>query len=107
MRLMTKESKSSLVAHSIEQMEEDELYKLIGVYRNEPKIELQGDRSEIHHGTFSLEIHGAPAYELEGHYWTDRGTKGSMSLFDRHKKLFDSFQHAAKELPFASEANRR
>ena len=93
-RLMTKESRSVLVAHSIEQQEDDELYKLVGVYRNEPKIELQGIRSEIHHGSFALEIHGSPVYELQGHYWTDRGTKGSMKLYEKVCTIFDTFEQA-------------
>lgn len=92
-RLMTEESRSVLIAHSIEQ-EEDDLYKLVGVYRNEPKIELQGQRSEIHHGSFSLEIHGSPVFEMEGHYWTDRGTKGSMKLIKKIKQLSDTYEQA-------------
>lgn len=93
-RLMTKESRSRLVANSIDQEEDDDLFKLIGVYRNEPKIELQGARSEIHLGSFALEIHGSPVYELEGHYWTDRGTKGGMKLTGRVKELYDTFDQA-------------
>ena len=93
-RLMTKESRSVLVAYSIDRQEDDDLYKLVGVYRNEPKIELQGVRSEIHHGSFALDIHGSPVYELQGHYWTDRGTKGGMRLFGRDKKLYDTFEQA-------------
>lgn len=34
LRLMTKESRSVLVAHSIEQQEDEDLFKLVGVYRN-------------------------------------------------------------------------
>lgn len=97
-RLMTKESRSVLVAHSIEQQENDDLFKLVGVYRNEPKIELQGDRSEIHHGSFSLEIYGSPVYELQGHYWTDRGTKGGMKLSNKVKKIYDTYEQANKEI---------
>lgn len=96
-RLLTKESRSVLVAHSIDQQEDDDLFKLVGVYRNEPKIELQGVSSEMHHGSFALEVHGLPVYELEGHYWTDRATKGGMKLFDREKKLYDSYGHANRE----------
>ena len=96
-RLMTKESKSVLVAHSIDQQEDEDLFKLVGVYRNEPKIELQGVRSEIHHGSFALEIHGNPVYELQGHYWTDRGTKGGMKLSDRVAKLYDTYEQAVVE----------
>lgn len=93
-RLMTKESRSVLVAHSIDQQEDEGLFKLVGVYRNEPKIELQGVRSEIHHGSFALEIHGSPVYELEGHYWTDRGTKGGMKLSGRVPRLYDTYEQA-------------
>lgn len=94
-RLMTKESRSVLVAHNIDQQEDEDLFKLVGVYRNEPKIELQGVRSEIHHGSFLLEIHGNPPYELQGHYWTDRGTKGGMKLSARVPKRYDTYEQAA------------
>ena len=97
-RLMTKESRSVLVAHSIEQQENDDLFKLVAVYRNEPKIELQGVRSEIHHGSFALDIHGAPVYSLEGHYWTDRATKGGMKMSDRVKKIYDTYDQARHEI---------
>nr|WP_100546850.1 MULTISPECIES: hypothetical protein [unclassified Pseudomonas] len=98
LRLLTKESKSILVAHSIEQQEDDELFKLVGVYRNEPRIELQGVKSEIHHGSFSLEIHGLPAEELEGHYWTDRATRGGMKLSRRVSKLYSTYDQALREI---------
>lgn len=97
-RLMTKESRSVLVAHSIIKQEDDDLFKLVGVYRNEPKIELQGVRSEIHHGSFVLEVHGAPVYELEGHYWTDRATKGGIKLRNKVKKLYDTYEQAEREI---------
>jgi len=96
-RLITKESRSVLVAHSIDQQEDEDLFKLVGVYRNEPKIELQGVRSEIHHGSFALEIHGTPVYELQGHYWTDRGTKGGMKLSGKVSKLYDTYEQAEIE----------
>jgi hypothetical protein len=97
-RLMTKESRSVLVAHSIEQQEDDDLFKLVGVYRNEPKIELQGVRSEIHHGSFALEIHGSPVEGLDGHYWTDRATKGGIKLFNKVGKLYTTYEQAEREL---------
>jgi hypothetical protein len=93
LRLMTQESRSILIAHSIEH-EQDGLFKLAGIYRNEPRIELQGVRSEIHHGAFALEIHGSPVESLEGHYWTDRQTKGAIKLFNRKDQLYDTFEMA-------------
>ena len=90
LRLMTPESKSKLVAHSIE-LDGDAVYRIAGTYRNEPRVELQGDRSEIHHGSLLLEIYGTPPASMEGHYWTDRGTRGTMKVTDRKKKVFDTY----------------
>ena len=92
-RLMTPESRSILIAHSIEH-EQDGLFKLACIYRNEPRIDLQGVKSAIHHGAFTLEIHGSPVESLEGHYWTDRQTTGTMRLFNRKHQLYDSFEKA-------------
>jgi hypothetical protein len=93
MRLVTSESKSRLVAHSIE-CEPDGLYTVAAVYRNEPAIELQGTRSRMHHGSFFLEVQGATPTVLDGHYWTDRGTRGSMRMYDRRSFTADSYQDA-------------
>ena len=96
LRLMTPESRSKLIAHSIE-LEKDGIYRIAGIYRNEPRVELQGDRSEIHHGSLLLEVHGTPPSSMEGHYWTDRGTRGTMNVSDRRKQLFDSYEEAARD----------
>lgn len=96
LRLITKESHSKLIVHSIER-EEDGLFRLLAVYRNEPKIELQGKRSEIHYGSMLLNIYGNPPTSLDGHYWTDRVTRGSIKLQERHKKVFDTFEQAKRE----------
>jgi hypothetical protein len=93
LRLMTPESKSKLIAHSIE-LEEDGVYRLAGVYRNEPNIGLQGRHSNIHHGALSLEIYGSPPTNLEGHYWTDRNTRGEMKLSNRVATLYDTYAAA-------------
>jgi hypothetical protein len=31
---------------------------------------------------------------MEGHYWTDRGTRGTMTVTDRKKQVFDTFEAA-------------
>ena len=93
LRLMTPESRSKLIAHSIE-LDEDEIYRIAGIYRNEPRVELQGDRSEIHHGSLLLEVFGTPPEAMEGHYWTDRGTRGTMKIMDRKRKIVDTFEAA-------------
>ena len=46
LRLMTPESKSKLIAHSIE-LEKDGIYRIAGIYRNEPRVELQGTAAKF------------------------------------------------------------
>ena len=58
MHLMTPESKSWFIAKSITPSLSKVGYRVAGVYTNEPKIHLRGNRSEIHRGGLLLETHG-------------------------------------------------
>lgn len=98
LRLMTSESRSCLVAHSIE-LEDDGIYRIAAIYRNEPRLELQGDRSEIHYGSLLLEVFGAPPESMEGHYWTDRSTRGSLRVGHRRMEVKDTFESARHNGP--------
>jgi hypothetical protein len=99
-RLFTRESSSYLVAHKIE-LQNDGVFQLFGTYQNTPDISLRGKRSEIHYGALVLEVRGDPPKSLVGHYWTDRGTKGSLELTDRVPALLTSYNEGIKrfELP--------
>lgn len=82
MHLMTPESESWLQTHRFLPSAKTDGYSLIGVYTNQPSAFLRGVRSEIHHGTIVLDFHGADPSRpdsFNGEYWTDRGTKGTMS----------------------------
>lgn len=94
-RLFTEESRSAVLSDGITR-DPDGIYSLAGVYQNEPKPEYRY-RSEIHNGAIRLHVIGSPVTRLEGQYWTDRNTAGSMDLSRRHKKLADDFV-TAKEL---------
>ena len=96
MRLMTAESSSWLIAHKIVE-ENDGVFLVTGVYTNTPKLELRGKRSEIHYGALRLQMSGEPSTSLEGHYWTDRNTRGSMRLSDRKVTVFSTYQEASDQ----------
>jgi len=100
-RLFTKESSSYLIAHKIEK-QNDGVFQLFATYQNTPDISIRGKRSEIHYGAFVLEVRGDPPTSMVGHYWTDRGTKGSMELTDRIDELLNSHQDGAKHFNFSS-----
>jgi hypothetical protein len=84
LHLMTPESNSDLLAHAIRPVRDSTGYEVAGLYRSRPDVHLRNKRSDIHLGALLLETHG-PArlrpQRLEGEYWTDRKTRGTMKLF--------------------------
>jgi len=92
LRLLTKESSSSLVGTEIV-CSVDGLYCVSGVYRNEPRYQDRG-HSQIHYGAVWLQVVDTPTQMLQGHYWTDRQTAGDMVLTERQKTKFQDFNSA-------------
>jgi hypothetical protein len=97
LRLFTDKSRSLSVAHAIEP-EPDGLFSFSAVYRNMPKIEYQGSESAIHHGALLMEVHELRPRNLEGHYWTDRGTRGTITLQFRNRLHYSSFEEAKRAI---------
>lgn len=92
--LMTKESKSCSTAATIED-DGCGQFQFVAQYRNTPRASVRS-RSEVHHGSFKLDIGGDPADRLEGYYWTDRNTMGEMEFDLRSVRATDSFKHASE-----------
>lgn len=90
--LMTKESKSCSTTATVEDDGCDQ-YQLVAQYRNTPRASVR-ERSEVHHGSFKLDIGGEPTDRLEGYYWTDRETMGELSFSARSLSIVDSYAHA-------------
>lgn len=107
MHLMTPESESLLIASDVSSSPRASGYRVVGVYSNEPQMRLRGSRSEVHRGAFVLETHGRPARpeELTGEYWTDRKTRGRMTLTQRHRETFTRLQDAERVLGFLGETS--
>lgn len=94
--LMTKESQSWFVSSDFIKSNKGDGFELLGIYTNEPRIEWRGTRSEMHYGALRLELHG-PKHRptnVNGEYWTDRSTNGSIILNDRFDNLYTSFGDA-------------
>ncbi len=94
LRLMTRESSSESLADNIPKGP-DGVFSIASIYRNTPKIANRAV-SEIHHGGVVMQVLGDPAYALEGHYWTDRGTLGELRFEAKAEKLYFDFETAAK-----------
>ncbi len=90
--LITKESKSCSTTAAIED-DGCGQYQFVAQYRNTPRASVR-ERSEVHHGSFKLDISGQPVDRLEGYYWTDRNTMGELSFDRRSLKVVDSYAHA-------------
>ena len=98
MHLMTSESESWLIAERVNQSPSAIGYEISGVYRNSPKPHLRGERSEMHLGGLLLQTHGPANYPrvLTGEYWTDRKTKGRMTLIERVPDVVTRFEDAER-----------
>ena len=102
-RMLTPESSSEMVGCSIERAE-DGVYRVAGTYWNRPRISVR-DRSPIHFGAVALDIQGEPPTVLEGHYWTDRLTRGEMTARDLVPRAAHSIEEA-RRLHAAARARR-
>lgn len=90
--LITKESKSCSTTATIED-DGCGQYQLVAQYRNTPRASVR-ERSEVHYGSFKLDIAGEPVDRLEGYYWTDRSTMGELDFDRRAQQAVDSYKHA-------------
>lgn len=65
-----------------------QLKKLCYSYSSSPKIALR-ERSTPHDGTAVFNIVGTPIHKLDGEYWTQRQTTGSITLAFHSKEILD------------------
>lgn len=97
MHLMTPESESWFIASHIRPSPSGSGYQVIGVYTNCPNIHLRRERiSEIHKGALIIISHGSDVQPnlLEGEYWTDRNTNGTINFTNRVRQIFTRFEDA-------------
>jgi hypothetical protein len=97
MHLMTPESESWFVAHSICPSPSETGYQIFGVYTNKPTLWLRQERSKMHFGALFINTHGdneSSPTTLSGEYWTDRKTTGLMEFSDRKKQIFTRYKDA-------------
>jgi hypothetical protein len=90
-RLLTRESRSQSFAISL-QHDGDGVYDLVYLYSNTPKAAAR-HRSEMHYGAVVLSAPVDPTAGLEGHYFTDRNTRGSLRFTAHFDTLVETHQH--------------
>jgi hypothetical protein len=86
MRTGEMESHSYLEGFSIDN--DAQVRRLCYSYTSRPKASLR-ERSTPHDGTMLFSIIGKPVHKLEGEYWTQRQTSGTVTLTFRINKLLD------------------
>jgi hypothetical protein len=93
-RLLTAESGSvSLSANIVSDSEG--IHTVAVVYRNTPRALLR-ERSPIGHGGMLVYVRGSPVHQLDGEYWTDRETRGEITLSLRSSEFCDDFAQAQR-----------
>jgi len=88
--MMTKESTSHSIAASIERGTDDSLY-LNYIYHNRPGTTIRY-ASPIHDGTAILKIIRGRQLLLKGEYWTNRYSKGEISLTYESRKIEEIYK---------------
>jgi len=74
-------------------------------YTSRPRTALR-DRSTPHDGTMLFNIIGKPVHKLEGEYWTQRKTTGTVTLTFRTRDLFDEIPSDLSEHPVSGGKER-
>lgn len=83
--IKTGESSSHSIVSNFLIDEENQVLKLVYIYQNEPKQNIQ-DRSRMHYGSTVLNIYiRKDSCVLDGYYWTNRNTSGQLN-FTRQTK---------------------
>lgn len=84
---------------------ERQVRQLCYSYTSKPKTSLR-DRSTPHDGTILFKIIGKPVYKLEGEYWTERNTTGSVELTYRTKDLLDELPSDKPKHPMTAKSTQ-
>lgn len=87
---LTDESRSSSSIAKVSREGSGSLLQYL--YFNHPQIEFDS-RSRAHHGAGVLHIDSA-ADALEGHYWTDRISRGELRFGERNRKRVATYSEA-------------
>jgi len=88
--IYTEESSSYSTAALISEEDDSGIKRLSYVYTNKPELTAR-NRSPVHDGAAILRIISTPERLLEGEYWTNRKTTGTISLKYRSKKRLEKF----------------
>lgn len=99
MRTGEMESHSYLEGFCIDK--EAQVRRLCYSYTSKPKTALRS-RSTPHDGTMLLNVIGTPVHKLEGEYWTQRQTNGSVALTFREQELLDELPADLSAHPMAA-----
>lgn len=99
-QLMTPESESCLLAHSIEPTPCGNRFNVSVVYANTPGVELRGVRSERHVGAATISTHGTKYMpeSMTAEYWTDRRTVGRMTFESRIPTVYSRYEDAKRNV---------
>lgn len=94
-RLYSERAKSASIADNLAK-EGTDLFALAIAYQNIPRLEDRGGESEIHFGSSLFTHIDYDCQRIEGHYWTDRKSKGSLVLHERRAEQVATFEEAQK-----------
>lgn len=92
-RLHTDESSSEQISGTVGIRKSTGERTITWTYMNTPRINLR-EQSRPHYGGAVLTVFGDPPTRLEGEYWTDRQSKGSLEFRGHNPVIADSYEEA-------------
>ncbi len=98
--MRTSEMESYSYAEGFRIDNERQIRQLCYSYTSKPNSSLR-DRSTPHDGSILFNIIGKPVKKLEGEYWTQRQTTGTVALTYKTKKLLDELPSGLPDHPMA------
>ena len=93
-RLFSRESSSISLSGNIF-TDSASVCTLAVTFRSTPRI-LKRDRSPVKPGGMLVSLVGSPIHKLDGEYWTDRATKGEVTLSVRTRATAHDFEEGTK-----------
>lgn len=89
LRMFTIESHSKTIAYAFAY--DQSVYTLSIVYENKPNIRFRQNRSRFHLGAATFLVRSVYPDRIEGEYWTERETIGTLRLTERRRSAINSY----------------
>lgn len=95
LRIFSEKSRSKTLSWAFSK--DHEVFELAIVYQNDPEIKYRDEESRIHKGAAIFYMRGYRPDSIEGEYWTERKSTGTLKFMDRREFELNSFSDGCEK----------